>query len=131
MGLLSLFGYNIPAAALGVTFGPTLSRPEETQMIGAYGIFFIFLLWLARHHIKDVVRHAVFLRRGDDSGTEWFSTTVSFWGFVIGSLCIMVWCNHYGMPFMASFRGKRSKRHSFTDSARARWQNSAQPTPLR
>ncbi|MEE8552421.1 MAG: DUF6785 family protein [Desulfobacterales bacterium] len=103
MGLLSLFGYNIPAAALGVTFGPTLSRPEETQMIGAYGIFFIFLLWLARHHIKDVVRHAVFLRRGDDSGTEWFSTTGSFWGFVIGSLCIMVWTNHYGMPFMASF----------------------------
>jgi len=103
MGLLSLFGYNIPAAALGVTFGPTLSRPEETQMIGAYGIFFIFLLWLARHHIKDVVRHAVFLRRGDDSGTEWFSTTGSFWGFVIGSLCIMVWCNYYGMPFMASF----------------------------
>ena len=103
MGLLSLLGYNIPAAALGVTFGPTLSRPEETQMIGAYGIFFIFLLWLARHHIKDVVRHAVFLRRGDDSGTEWFSTTGSFWGFVIGSLCIMIWCNHYGMPFMASF----------------------------
>ena len=103
MGLLSLFGYNIPAAALGVTFGPTLSRPEETQMIGAYGIFFIFLLWLARHHIKDVVRHAVSLRRGDDSGTEWFSTTGSFWGFVIGSLCIMVWSNHYGMPFMASF----------------------------
>lgn len=103
MGLLGLLGYNIPAAALGVTFGPTLSRPEETQMIGAYGIFFIFLLWLARHHIKDVVRHAVSLRRGDDSGTEWFSTTGSFWGFVIGSLCIMVWSNHYGMPFMASF----------------------------
>ncbi len=32
VGLLSVLGYNIPAAALGITFGPTLSRPEETQM---------------------------------------------------------------------------------------------------
>mgnify|MGYP000252356524 CR=1 FL=1 len=36
IGGLNFFGVNIPAAALGVTFGPTISRPEETQMIGAY-----------------------------------------------------------------------------------------------
>ena len=35
-GLFGLIGYNIPPAALGVTFGPTLSYPEETQMIGAF-----------------------------------------------------------------------------------------------
>ncbi|MGD8916896.1 MAG: hypothetical protein PVH35_09890, partial [Syntrophobacterales bacterium] len=33
-GLLGVLGYNIPAAALGVTFGPALSRPEEAQVIG-------------------------------------------------------------------------------------------------
>jgi len=103
VGLLGLLGYNIPAAALGITFGPTLSRPEEIQMIGAYGIFFLFLLWLARHHIKDVIRHAVVLRRGEYSEAEWFSTTISFWGFVLGSLGIMIWCSHYGMPFYVSF----------------------------
>jgi hypothetical protein len=55
-GLLSVLGYNIPAAALGVTFGPTLSRPEETQIIGAYAIFFLFILWLARYHLLEVAR---------------------------------------------------------------------------
>jgi len=103
IGLLGLFGYNIPAAVLGITFGPTLSRPEEIQMIGAYGIFFLFLLWLARQHIKNVVKDAVALRRESDSGVEWFSTTASFWGFAIGSIAIMFWCNHYGMPFAVSF----------------------------
>lgn len=102
-GLLGLLGYNIPAAALGVTFGPTLSRPEETQMIGAYAVFFLFLLWLARHHIKNVLRNALAFRKGDDSGGEWFSTTGSFWGFTAGSLAIMLWCRYYGMPFVASF----------------------------
>ena len=102
-GLLSILGYNIPAAALGVTFGPTLSRPEEAQMIGAYGVFFLFLLWLARHHIKNVLRNALAFRKGDDSGGEWFSTTGSFWGFVVGSLAIMLWCRYYGMPFVVSF----------------------------
>ncbi len=103
IGLLSILGYNIPSAALGISFGPTLARPEETQMIGAYGIFFLFLLWLARHHIINVLRNAFAFRRGDSSGTEWFSTTVAFWGLVIGILGIMVWCRYYGMPFIVSF----------------------------
>jgi len=54
-GILSLLGYSIPAAELGITFGPTLSRPEEMQMIGAYGVFFLFLFWLAWHHFLDVL----------------------------------------------------------------------------
>jgi hypothetical protein len=58
-GLLSIMGYTIPAASLGITFGPTLARPEETQMIGAYGVFFLFLLWLSRHHLKNVVQQAI------------------------------------------------------------------------
>jgi len=103
IGLLNLLGYNIPAADLGVTFGPSLARPEETQMIGAYGVFFLFLLWLARHHIRDVVRNALAFRKGEDTGTEWFSTTGSFWGFVLGSLVIMLWCRYYGMPLLVSF----------------------------
>ncbi|MFH2218603.1 MAG: DUF6785 family protein [Pseudomonadota bacterium] len=103
IGLLSILGYNIPAAALGVTFGPSLSRPEETQMIGAYGVFFLFLLWLARHHIIHVFRHALAFRKDDDSGSEWFSTNISFWGFVCGSLAIMLWCRYYGMPLLVSF----------------------------
>jgi hypothetical protein len=83
IGLLGILGYNIPAAALGVSFGPTLARPEETQMIGAYGVFFLFLLWLARYHIINVLRSAFAFKKVASSGVEWFSTTGSFWGFVI------------------------------------------------
>ena len=68
VGFLNLLGYNIPAAALGVTFGPTLSRPEETQMIGAYVVFFLFLFWLARHHFSSVL-HDAFRISGSRSPT--------------------------------------------------------------
>jgi uncharacterized membrane protein YuzA (DUF378 family) len=68
IGLLGILGYNIPAAALGVSFGPTLARPEETQMIGAYGVFFLFLLWLARYHIINVLRSAFAFKKVASSG---------------------------------------------------------------
>jgi hypothetical protein len=103
IGLLGILGYNIPAAALGVSFGPTLARPEETQMIGAYGVFFLFLLWLARYHIINVLRSAFAFKKVASSGVEWFSTTGSFWGFVIGTLGIIAWCHYYGMPLIVSF----------------------------
>lgn len=59
-GILGLLGYTIPASELGITFGPTLAEPEETQMIGAYGVFFFFLLWLARAHLLEVTRESLF-----------------------------------------------------------------------
>ena len=103
IGLLSLLGYNIPAATLGITFGPTLSRPEETQMIGAYGVFFLFLLWLARHHLLDVLRQAFRFGEGNASEGEWLSTRMAFWGFVIGTLGIVIWFRYFGIPLWVSF----------------------------
>jgi len=103
IGLLSILGLNIPAAALGVTFGPTLSRPEETQMIGAYGVFFIFLFWLARYHFIEIVRQAFGFGKEDLSDTQWVSIRWSFWGFVAGGFGIVIWCHYFGIPFLFSF----------------------------
>ncbi|MBW1695264.1 MAG: hypothetical protein JRH18_18660 [Deltaproteobacteria bacterium] len=103
VGLLGVLGYNIPSAALGITFGPTLSRPDEAQMIGAYGIFFIFLFWLARHHFARVLQMGVAFRSGNLSDAEWFPIRVSFWGFVAGGLGIVIWCRYFGLPFFFSF----------------------------
>ena len=103
LGLLSVLGLNIPAAALGVTFGPTISHPEETQMIGAYIVFFVFLAWLARFHFLDIVRQALGLKKGDNPESEWLSTRFAFWGFVLGSLAIVLWCHYFGIPFLFSF----------------------------
>ena len=56
-GILSMAGLSFPASELGTTFGPTLSKPEETQMIGAFIVFALFLVWLARSHFKDMLIH--------------------------------------------------------------------------
>ena len=70
IGLLNVLGVNIPAAALGTTFSATLSRPEETQSIGAYIVFFVFLAWLARFHFKDTLLKAIGRRREEDPASR-------------------------------------------------------------
>jgi len=102
-GVLSLLGYNIPASALGITFGPTLSRPEETQMIGAYAIFFVFLVWLARQHLTDVVRQAFGKPETRDEHQQWLSTRLSFWGFFLGCTALICWLVYFGLPLPSAF----------------------------
>lgn len=105
VGLLSLLGYNIPAAALGTVFGPTLSRPEEMQMIGAYGVFFLFILWLARFHIADIVRESFGKKRPVGYGAadiEWFPLPVAFWGGIAAFILLVAWCGYSGMPLVMS-----------------------------
>ncbi len=115
-GLLPMVGVQAPAAALGVTFGPGLSRPEEAQVIGATAIFFCFLVWLARHHLTEILRQAFFLRppapsrqdaaEGDpahDGDVEWFSGRLSMWGLIGGLAAIAAWCWWFGMPPLAAF----------------------------
>lgn len=99
VGLLSLLGYNIPAADLGVTFGPALSMPVETQMIGAYLAFFFFIMWLARSHLLDIFKQAFGLKKGERPVTEWFSPRLSFWGVALGLAAIIWWCGQFGLTF--------------------------------
>jgi hypothetical protein len=101
-GLLSALGINIPAAALGVTFGPTLARPEETQTIGAYLVFFLFLAWLARFHFLDIFLKAFGRRKDEHPQTEWMTSQPAFWGFLAGSVGLVGWCHHYGLPIAAA-----------------------------
>jgi hypothetical protein len=101
-GLLSVLGLNIPAAALGVTFGPTISRPEETQMIGAYIVFFLFLAWLARFHFINIIRQGFTFKKQDNLESEWLSTRFAFWGFIAGSMAIVIWCHSFGIPLLFS-----------------------------
>jgi len=102
VGLLNVLGVSIPAAALGTTFSSTLSRPEETQSIGATIVFFLFLAWLARFHFKDTLLKAVGRRREEDPDTEWVTSRPAFWGLVAGCLALVAWCHHYGLPIGAA-----------------------------
>jgi hypothetical protein len=96
-GVLNLLGYSIPVSELGVTFGPTLARPEEMQMIGAYGIFFLFLVWLARLHLLDVCKQSFFLSKPTSGRSEWFDVRISFWGAALGFALIIWWYIRLGM----------------------------------
>ncbi len=102
IGLLNVLGINIPAAALGVTFGSTLARPEETQTIGAYLVFFLFLAWLARFHFLDIFLKAFGRRRDEDPPTEWITSRAAFWGLAAGSIALVGWCHRYGLPIGAA-----------------------------
>lgn len=96
-GILALLGYSIPVSELGITFGPTLARPEEMQMIGAYGIFFLFLVWLARLHLLTVCRQSFFLEKPSPGRSEWFDVRISFWGAALGFALIIQWYIRLGM----------------------------------
>jgi Family of unknown function (DUF6785)/Domain of unknown function (DUF6784) len=96
-GILGILGYTIPASELGITFGPTLARPEETQMIGAYGIFFLFLVWLARTHLIEVIKESLFLAKPNRYRTEWFDVRFSFWGAVFCFGALLYWAVSLGM----------------------------------
>ncbi len=103
IGALNFFGVNIPAAALGVTFGPTISRPEETQMIGAYLVFFLFLAWLARFHFRDIIQKGIRFEKDLTPEQHCFSTRFAFWGTAVGGSGIVLWCHYFGIPFLFSF----------------------------
>ncbi|SDO76044.1 DUF6785 family protein [Desulforhopalus singaporensis] len=96
-GILGLLGYTIPAAELGITFGPTLARPEEMQMIGAYGVFFLFLVWLARLHLLDVCLQSFFVKKSPPVRSEWFDVRISFWGAIGGMGLLVCWYIYLGM----------------------------------
>ncbi len=102
IGVLTVLGYSIPAASLGVTFGPTLSSPEETQMIGAYIVFFLFLFWLARHHLRVILGQALGFGVRPEDDQDRLYNSLSFWGFVFGSVAVVAWFLHFGMPFWAT-----------------------------
>jgi len=111
-GLLYVLGWQLPEAALGTTLGPDLIRPESAQTIGSYIIFFIFLVWLARHHLKETFMSFLKPKRFDHEseheakyGTpsrDWGPPAWPLWGLIVGMLAIMFWCWFFGLPLMAA-----------------------------
>ncbi len=96
-GIFNMFGFSIPSSQLGITFGPTLTRPEEMQMIGAYGIFFLFLVWLARDHLLAVGKQSFFIQPASPNSVEWFDVRLSFWGLLLGFFLLVLWFSWQGV----------------------------------
>jgi hypothetical protein len=67
------------------------------QQAGAYIVFALGMLYMARRHLAVVMRKAVGLGRGVDDGQEPVSYRISFWGFLICSAAVIGWFVHYNM----------------------------------
>jgi hypothetical protein len=97
-GVLQLFGWRLPTAALGTTYGPVLSQVEEMQMIGAFGVFFFFILWLARQHLWAVFRSLLTRRSPSVDGPHGLlSPRTACWLFAAGVAGITAWLRAFGM----------------------------------
>lgn len=102
-GFLQLVGWRLPAAALGTTFGPVLSQVEEMQMVGAFGIFFLFIVWLARDHLRRVAKHL--FRRDPDAAEPYHGLLpprISFYLFTAGAIGTGTWLWLFGMSLPAT-----------------------------
>ncbi len=100
-GILSVTGYSFPASELGTTFGPTLARPEETQMIGAFIVFAIFLIWLARFHFIEMAKNALRFGQGNNNSTH-TDDKLAFWGTGFGFITLMIWFSFHGVSIFQS-----------------------------
>jgi len=100
-GILSVAGLNFPASELGTTFGPTLSRPEETQMIGAFIVFALFLVWLARFHFKEMTLNA-FDFKNHHSHPNNTGDKIAFWGTSFGFITLVFWFFFHGVSILQS-----------------------------
>ncbi|WP_243544598.1 DUF6785 family protein [Pseudodesulfovibrio tunisiensis] len=107
-GLLYVLGWQLPEAALGVTFGPDLIRPERAQTIGAYLVFFLFLCWLARHHLRHVLCSAIrplcpaLEGMTPDVPQEWHPAIWPLVGLLLGLAFLVGWCLYFGLPLLAA-----------------------------
>lgn len=100
-GFLSVMGLSFPASELGTTFGPTLASPEETQMVGAFIIFALFLVWLARFHFKEMTAHA-FQSGNPDSDPNYLGDKITFWGTFFGFIALVIWFLFHGVTILQS-----------------------------
>lgn len=111
-GLLYVMGWQLPEAALGTTLGPDLVRPEGAQTIGSYLIFFIFLIWLARYHLKETIccimrpictsKQEEARGRFDKTPKQWQPACWPLIGLFLGMAFLSVWCWWFGLPFIAA-----------------------------
>ncbi len=103
---LSIWGFYLlgrvelqSAAWMGspIYYGGTYSQLIRWQRAGAYAVFTVGALFMARRHLADVVRAALRRRSGVDDSAEPVSFRLSFWGLLACCVGVVVWFGWYGM----------------------------------
>jgi hypothetical protein len=95
-GLLQASGVRIADSALGTMFGPTILRPEETQVIGAGLVSVFFIVWLARASLRQALV-GLFTGREEPSEAGWIPSRYALLGTVLSLTALCVWSMAWGM----------------------------------
>jgi len=82
---------------------PTLAKTEENQYQGAFLIYVIYGLWVARGHLGDMWEAFVRPRPAeDDERPEAMSVAVAFWGLIVAGAIVVTWLNMAGMSLVVA-----------------------------
>ena len=92
MGILNRMG-----AEIGPTHTRALSEFEEWQGFGALCVLVPWSLWVARGHLYNVFRKAVFDAPDVDDSQEMMSYRMALIGLVASGLFVAAWCVASGM----------------------------------
>lgn len=98
-GFFNITGFSLPGGN-SVYFGS--SDPVGYQSVGAMILMVIFILWIARDHLKNVFGKAFGKKKDIDDSDEILSYKISVWGLLSGFVFIYLWFLWVGIyPFAA------------------------------
>ncbi len=88
--------------APNIYFGPNLVNASDLSSVGAFLVFFLFLLFLSRAHLAELVRCAFFSRPCERSRAEIFSARASVYGVAACYAALVLWCRFFGMETVSA-----------------------------
>jgi hypothetical protein len=74
----------------------------QDQVMGGDVVLILFLLWMARRHLRDVFRKALWGDKSVDDSGEPLSYRFAIFGMLIGSVGILIMCQALGMSLLIS-----------------------------
>lgn len=94
-GIMRMVGWSIGPREPYCASSPSVSH----QAMGAMIVLVVYGLWIARGHLKDVVRRAL---RGEGGDEEMISYRAALLGIILGTLVIVLWLEMAGLRWYFS-----------------------------
>ncbi len=99
-GAFNRIGFTIGSSD---TYAPTGGAATVWQSYGAFTAMTLVGLWVARDHLRVVLRAAFGGRENEESRNEMLSYRQAFWAFVLGMAFLFAWLCRAGMsPWLAA-----------------------------
>lgn len=95
-GLFNHLGYSIGGRG---DRGGSYDAASEWQSFGAFCVFVLWELWIARRHLKVVFSRLFHSGRTPDESREMLSYRTAAWGIVLGLPFIVFWLHRSGMDY--------------------------------